>query len=66
MDRKFESHLSHKACSEIDHEIISKVILPIPLIQEGQLSVIGKSMSSKSMNMSTHAMLNKLRCHAYF
>ena len=26
-----------------DHEIISAVILPLPLIQEGQLSVTGES-----------------------
>ena len=26
---------------EIDHEIVSAVILPLPLIQEGQLSVSG-------------------------
>ena len=29
---------------EIDHEIFSTVILPLPLIQEGQLSVPGKRM----------------------
>ena len=28
--------------NEIDHEIISTVILSLPLIQEGQLSVSGK------------------------
>ena len=33
---------------EIDHEIISAVILPLPLIQEGQLSVTGKSVCTKS------------------
>ena len=27
---------------EIDHEIFSTVILPLPLIQEGQLSVSGE------------------------
>ena len=32
---------------EIDHEIISLVILPLLLIQVGQLSVIGKSMCTK-------------------
>ena len=30
--------------TEIDHEIFSKVILPLPLNQEGQLSVSGKRM----------------------
>ena len=29
---------------EIDHEIFSMVILSLPLIQEGQLSVSGKKM----------------------
>ena len=29
---------------EIDHEIFSTVILPLPLIQEGQLSVSGEGM----------------------
>ena len=29
---------------EIDHEIFSTVILSLPLIQEGQLSVSGKKM----------------------
>ena len=28
---------------EIDHEIISTIILPCQLIQEGQLSITGKS-----------------------
>ena len=36
---KFESQLV-----DIDHEIISTVILSLPLVQEGQLSVIGISM----------------------
>ena len=29
---------------EIDHEIFSTVILPLPLIQDGQLSVSGERM----------------------
>ena len=29
---------------EIDHEIIAMVVLPLPLIQEGQLSVIWECM----------------------
>ena len=29
---------------EIDHEIFSTVILSLPLIQEGQLSVFGEKM----------------------
>ena len=32
---------------EIDHEIISTVILLLPLIQEGLLSVMSKSMCTK-------------------
>ena len=32
---------------EIDHEIISVAILPLPLIQEVQLSVTGESMCTK-------------------
>ena len=32
---------------EIDHEIISLVILSLPLLQEGQLSVTGESMCTK-------------------
>ena len=31
---------------EIDHEIFSTVVLSLPLIQEGQLSVSGKRMHS--------------------
>ena len=36
---KFESQLSHITFMEIDHEIISTVILPLELLEEGQLSV---------------------------
>ena len=43
-DRKFESKLSHKNFMQIAHEIISMVILPLLLIQEGQFSVNGESM----------------------
>ena len=32
---------------EVDHEIISTIILPLPLIQEGLLSVTSKSMCMK-------------------
>ena len=35
---------------EIDHEIFSKVILSLPLIQEGQLSVSGKRMCTVLVN----------------
>ena len=43
-DRKFEPQPSHITFMEIDHEIISTVILSLPLIQEWQLSVTGESM----------------------
>ena len=46
--RKFESRLDHITVVEIDHEIISTVILSLPLIQEGQLSVIGESMCTST------------------
>ena len=35
---------------EIDHEIFSKVILSLPLIQEGQLSVSGERMCTILVN----------------
>ena len=35
---------------EIDHEIFSMVILPLPLIQEGQLSVSGERMCTILVN----------------
>ena len=35
---------------EIDHEIFSKVILSLPLIQEGQLSVSGERMCTILFN----------------
>ena len=40
---KFESQLSHITFVQIDHKGISVVILPVVLIQEGQLSVSGES-----------------------
>ena len=40
--------LGHMTFLEIDNEIISLVILPLPLIQEGQLSVTSKSMCTSS------------------
>ena len=39
-----EIQLNHITLVEINHEILSTVILPLLLIQEGQLSVTGKSM----------------------
>ena len=35
---------------EIDHEILSTVILSLPLIQEGQLSVSGERMCTILIN----------------
>ena len=35
---------------EIDYEIFSTVILSLPLIQEGQLSVSGERMCTKPVN----------------
>ena len=32
----------HQSIMEIDHEIFSRVILSLPLIQEGQLSFLAK------------------------
>ena len=45
---KFESQLSHILFLEIDHEIISTVILLLPLIQEEQESVTGKSICTST------------------
>ena len=39
--------VSHTFFVETDHEMVSTVILPLLLIQEGQLSIIGKSMCTK-------------------
>ena len=43
---KFGSQPGHITFVEIDHKIISMVILPILLIQKGQLSVTGVSAQS--------------------
>ena len=40
----------HNSFVEIDHEIFSMVILSLPLIQEGQLSVSGERMSTILVN----------------
>ena len=39
---------------EIDHEIFSTVILSLPLIQEGQLSVSGERMCTILVNRLEH------------
>ena len=42
--RKFQQH----SFVEIDHEIFSIAIHSLPLIQEGQLSVLGKRMRTRT------------------
>ena len=44
MKCKFKPNLNHIVFTETDQEIISMVILPFPLTQEGQLSVTDESM----------------------
>ena len=46
LNHKFESQLGYITVMEIDHGIISTIFVPVPLIQEEQLSVIGKSIAS--------------------
>ena len=47
----FNPHHGHQhSFVEIDHEIFSTVILSLPLIQEGQLSVPGERMCSILIN----------------
>ena len=46
----FLSENFHGDCVEIDHEIFSTVILSLPLIQEGQLSVSGERMCTILVN----------------
>ena len=44
------AEVSNTSYMEIDHEIFSTVILSLPLIQEGQLSVPGKRMCTILVN----------------
>ena len=46
-DRRFAAPVRHHSFIEIDHEIFSMVILFLPLIQEGQLSVTGKGIGTE-------------------
>ena len=47
---RFNSHWVQQHCfMEIDHEILSAVILSLPLIQEGQLAVFGKRMCTSTI-----------------
>ena len=49
--RRFNPHRGRQhSFVEIDHEIFSMVILFLPLIQEGQLSVSGKRMCTILVN----------------
>ena len=43
----FDPHVRQHSFVEIGHEMISTVILFLPLIQEGQLSVTGERMGTK-------------------
>ena len=47
LNSKFESQLCHVTFMDIDQEIISAVILPLPLIEEGHCPVTGESMCTK-------------------
>ena len=44
------AHAMSETFVEIDHEIFSTVILSLPLIQEGQLSVSGERMCTTLVN----------------
>ena len=44
---EFDSHVRHILSWRLGHENISTAILPLPLIQEEQLSVTGERMSTK-------------------
>ena len=45
---EFDPHVRHILSWRLGHENISTAILPLPLIQEGQLSVTGKRMCTKA------------------
>ena len=44
---KFDPHVRHILSWRLGHEKISRAILPLPLIQEKQLSVTGEKMCTK-------------------
>ena len=44
---KFDPHVQHNLSWRLGHENISMAILPLPLIQEEQLSVTGERMCTK-------------------
>ena len=45
--REFDPHVRHILSWRLGHENISTAILPLPLIQEEQLSVTGERMCTK-------------------
>ena len=47
--QKFKYQLSHLIFVELDHVILSTIILHLPLIQEGQLSVTGESICTNNV-----------------
>ena len=44
----FDPHVRHILSWRLGHENISKAIIPLPLIQEEQLSVTGERMCTKN------------------
>ena len=51
IEEKIKSTTIFISFVEIDHEIISTVILSLPLFQEGQLSVSGERMCTILVNL---------------
>ena len=45
--REFDPHVRHILSQRLGHEKVTAAILPLPLIQEQQLSVTGKRMCTK-------------------
>ena len=48
--------------AEIDHELFSTVILSVPLIQEGQLSVSGERMYTSTGSLLRGLSLPRKKC----
>ena len=57
----FKPQLGHITFMEIDLEMISMAILPLPLIQEGQLSVTDRSMRASTGYLLRGQSLSKNR-----
>ena len=49
--RGFNPHIRQHSFVEFGHEVISKVSLCLPLIQEGQLSVTGERMCTNTIEV---------------